>query len=105
MSRFAQFRQAGTAETARLATAAQQNVANALRALAEDVPILNGVLVKGVKVATGETTFAHRLGRRPIGFFPTDALDNFCWCYRTAWNDKTITIYAANATTADFWVF
>lgn len=65
-----------------------------------------GLLVRGVAMpATGSVTFAHRLGRKPDGLMLADVTGGAAVWYRTAWDDRTITLASRSACVAAFWVY
>ena len=66
--------------------------------------LLDGVLTRGILITTSGTGFNHSLNRQPIGWMLTDS-NGAATVYRTAWDDKTVTLKASADITADVWVF
>jgi hypothetical protein len=54
-------------------------------------PFLTGVHLTALTTTVGGSSFAHKLGRTPIGWIVTDITNDQVFIYRTAWNDTTIT--------------
>jgi hypothetical protein len=69
-------------------------------------PLVNGAMVShtftGVAAAQ---SFAHKLGRTPVGWLVVDVDTPAATFHRTAWNDQTITIDPSVNCTVTFWVF
>lgn len=69
-----------------------------------DVPLLNGIEVTCALEAAA-VAFAHKLGRKPRGWFVTD-IDADATVWRTeAFDAKTITLEASATANAKVWVF
>jgi len=74
----------------------------------EDNPLLSGRMLD-LDVTTVATAFPHGLGRTPEGWIVADTytsgglLSNTIW--RTAWDDKTITLDASASFAVKVWVF
>ena len=66
--------------------------------------LLDGVLTRGVVVTASGIAFNHSLNRQPMGWVITDSNAPLS-VYRTAWDDKTITLKASSTVTVDVWVF
>lgn len=83
----------------------QRNV-QALALAVISQPWANGVASDNVTfTATQTQQINHKLGRAPVGFFPIDVQSGYGAFYRTALDDKTISIRSENACTARFWVY
>ena len=81
----------------------QDNVANSFGPLLK-LPIVDGILLTGIVLATGSNQFAHNLARQPIGWMVAD-LNAAATIYRTAWTDKTLSLTASAPVTLNLWVF
>lgn len=67
--------------------------------------IVNGVLIKNVKLTNGITTINHLLSRQMQGWFIAD-INAAVNVYRSQpFNDKTLTLTANAAATANVWCF
>lgn len=88
---------------ARLLQGANQVAEETNRATANS-PLLNGRLVTGVAVGTIAAARNHGLGRTPQGWFIVDkTIDVNVW--RTAWDNRTITLDATSSATIAIYVF
>lgn len=69
-----------------------------------DGGLLKGRLVQNVTIGTSATQVSHGLGRKPVGWFVVDNTVS-CDLYRTAWDDRTITLTSSASVTISIWVF
>jgi hypothetical protein len=67
-------------------------------------PLLYGRAV-AVELLVGTITFNHYLARTPAGLLVTDQTGAAPSFYRTAWDERTITLVSAVACTVTLWVF
>lgn len=84
-------------------TRLQDAVAEPIRQITSK-SILDGVVVSDVSLASGNTTFNHKLGRKPIGYLVikrSGAAD----IYDSDLTITSITVNSSAAITASFWVF
>lgn len=82
----------------------QQNVLKMITSLFNQVPIINGRLMEDINITTTATAYEHKLGRVPIGWIVLDRGANVT-VWRTAWDDKTITLDSTGFTTIRVWIF
>ena len=69
-----------------------------------DLTFLKGRAVNDIEVTTSTVVVDHKLGRQPIGWFIVDkSASGDVW--RTAWNDKTITLDSSATTTINIWIY
>jgi hypothetical protein len=70
-------------------------------------PIVNGVLVHGIALASGDNTINHKLGRKPQGYVITDMFGAYAQVYRKTSNypDLTLVLNASAPTTVSLYVF
>ncbi len=66
-------------------------------------PFQQGVFIE-VTLSSGSNEVNHLLERVPLGFFVTD-IDAAVTIYRTAWDNKIITLQASGAVTVTLFVF
>lgn len=81
----------------------QDQVASVLGPISR-VTILNGVQIDGVLLTTAGVTLDHLLTRQPLGWFIVDA-DAAATVYRSAWNDRNITLVSSAPVTTSIWIY
>jgi hypothetical protein len=57
-----------------------------------------------ISVTTTATSFEHKIGKTPVGWIIFDKNTNSN-VWRTAWDDRSITLQASLASTIKVWVF
>lgn len=68
-------------------------------------PVMNGLTLEGVKLASGSNVINHTLGRTQQGWFLVDQ-NSTATVYRSApFNDLTLTLTASAACTVNIYVF
>lgn len=70
-------------------------------------PIINGLQLSNIPLASGATTINHFLGRNMQGWFVTD-IDGVATIYKpktAPFNSKTLTLVSSAAVTANIWVY
>ena len=85
----------------------QQNTKNFVKSL-ERNPLLDGILIKNVFFSGAVTVnIAHKLGRKPRGWFTTDITGNLANIARNVGdcNDKFLSLAASATCTISLWVF
>lgn len=94
----------GRVQGDRLLNAAQDAIYSTLREIAQHEQI-KGVAIRGLTLTTTSKTIVHGLGRCPIGWYVMDKTTAGD-AYRTAWDDRTISLRAASGTlSCDVWVW
>jgi hypothetical protein len=81
----------------------QDNVADVFRTLALN-PLLDGTLVSAQRLAIGANVINHTLGRTPLGWVVTDR-NAATTIYRTAWDNRTLTLNSSAVATVTLWIF
>ena len=66
--------------------------------------ILDGILLKGVSIATSPTAVDHGLGRAAEGFIPVRS-NASATIYQVSATDRTLNLQASSAVIVDLWVF
>jgi hypothetical protein len=80
----------------------QGNIQAAFQQL-QSLPLVDGSEVKEVSIGTSPTQVAHGLGLQPSKWVLTDIqADARVW--RTAWDDKFLTLQASAQVTVSLWV-
>lgn len=71
-----------------------------------NVPLIDGVLLKNVSIATGLNIVNHTLGREPLGWIVVDK-NSSATVYRqtSAIPDRTLNFVASGSGVFSFWVF
>ncbi len=68
-------------------------------------PLLAGLALKNQVLASGTTTFSHRLSRMQQGFIITD-INAVANIYRAApFTSTTLTLHSSGAVTVSLWVY
>lgn len=67
-------------------------------------PLVNGVMIQHEFTGAVIDTFAHKLGRVPVGWLVIDC-DVYTALARPAWDAQTITIDSFAACNVTFWIF
>lgn len=94
----------GRVQGDRLLQQAQDAIHATLREVS-DLEEIKGVAIRGLTLTTTSQALAHGLGRRPIGWRLIDKTTSGD-AYRTAWDDRTISLRAASGTlSCDVWVW
>ena len=83
---------------------AQRSGEDAIRDLIANAEILDGVHIKSVSLANGDTTIAHKLERLPRGWIITD-ISAAANVYRSSWSQTALVLNSSAACTANVWVF
>ena len=89
-------------------TQTQSNINTAIQQIANSA-IINGVVVKGADLGTGDTIVSHKLGREPIGWIvirKNEAGEVYESTTANPNRDKFLILKGSAATTnTDFWIF
>ena len=67
-------------------------------------PILKGRLITDISVSTSSTSVAHKLGKKPKGYFLASSSASVT-IYTTGKDDKFLKITASGSATISLWVF
>jgi len=73
----------------------------------EDCILLDGRHIEAVELLANDNKIEHKLNRQPRGWILCDVYDAVAapLVYRTAWDDKTITLWASLKCYVSLWVF
>ena len=80
----------------------QDNVI-AMKSELDKAEFINGIFIEA-KIDVTPTSIDHKLQKEPSGWFLMDIQGN-ATVWRTAWNDKSITLQSSALVTIGLWVF
>lgn len=72
-----------------------------------NVPMNDGITLKGIELTTGNNVINHKLQRKMQGYLVTAMYDSYAQLYTTASQQPTLNfnLNASAPTTVDLWVF
>lgn len=81
----------------------QDAVSSVLGPLSKNT-LIDGVQIDGLIITTVGLTLPHQLKRQPLGWFVVDTTAA-ATVYRSAWDDKNITLVSSATTTVSIWIY